>query len=216
MSCSDQIVGTSDGDDTTLACFLLNKSKKRKLGPVPSINGKRKRKLVPSDSAVPECPANNIQKGFEVHPEMDKLCDGNQTVSFWKDEEFMVHCDDRISERMPPCSVQSSHLNGNIMASDNEPDGLKLVSGRKAGLQEPLTKLVGIDPESDGDTDDVVLASLRKKKLKKRHPETAKSSPHPCPPSGVMARSKPLPKREISLMIEAKWPLWLLVMSLVQ
>ncbi|BFG33153.1 hypothetical protein CerSpe_194270 [Prunus speciosa] len=194
MSCSDQIVGTSDGDDTTLACFLRNKSKKRKLGPVPSINGKKKRKLVASASAVQECPANSIQRGSEVHPEMDKVCDGNQIVSFQKDDEFMVNCDDRISERMPPCSVQSSHLNGNIMASDNEPDELKLVSGRKAGLQEPVRKVVGIDPESDGDTDGVVLASLRKKKLKKRHPQTAKSGPHACPPSGVTRRSEPLPK----------------------
>ncbi|XP_021802956.1 uncharacterized protein LOC110747052 [Prunus avium] len=194
MSCSDQIVGTSDEDDTTLACFLRNKSKKRKLGPVPSINGKKKRKLVASASAVQECPANSIQKGSEVHPEMDKVCDGNQIVSFRKDDEFVVHCDDRISERMPSCSVQSSHLNGNIMASDNEPDGLKLVSGRKAGLQEPVRKVVGIDPESDGDTDGVVLASLRKKKLKKRHPQTAKSSPHACLPSGVTTRSEPLPK----------------------
>lgn len=195
MSCSDQIVGTSDGDDTTLACFLRNKSKKRKLGPVPSINGKKKRKLVASDSAVQECPANSIQKGCEVHPEMDEVCNGNQIVSFRKDDEFVVHCDDRISDRMPPCSVQSSHLNGNIMASDNEPDGLKLVSGWKAGLQEPVRKVVGIDPESDGDPDDFVLASLRKKKLKKRHPQTAKSGPHACPPSGVTTRSEPLLKR---------------------
>ncbi|XP_068308811.1 uncharacterized protein [Pyrus communis] len=149
-SCSDQIVGTSDGDDTTLAVFQRNKSKKRNLGP-PSNDTRKKRKLAVSDCSVQDSPANNIQKGAGSHPEAA------------------------------------------IMVCESEQGGLKLDSEPNVAFQEPVITVAGVSPKSDHDADDV-LASLGKKKSKKRRPQTSKSSPQACPPSSATMKSESLPK----------------------
>lgn len=149
-SCSDQIVGTSDGDDTTLAVFQRNKSKKRNLGP-PSNDTRKKRNLVVSDCSVQDSPANNIQKGAGSHPEAA------------------------------------------IMVCEGEQGGLKLDSERNVAFQEPVSKVAGVSPESDHDADDVI-ASLGKKKSKKRRPQTSESSPQACPSSSATMKSESLPK----------------------
>ncbi|KAM2456147.1 hypothetical protein PS1_016063 [Malus domestica] len=151
-SCSDQIVGTSDGDDTTLAVFQRNKSKKRNLGP-PSNDTRKKRELVVSDCSVQDSPTNNIQKGAGSHPEAA------------------------------------------IMVCDSEQGGLKLDSERNVTFQEPVITVAGVSPKSDHDADDV-LASLGKKKSKKKRPQTSKSRPQTSKsrPSSATMKSESLPK----------------------
>lgn len=149
-SCSDQIVGTSDGDDTTLAVFQRNKSKKRNLGP-PSNDTRKKRKLAVSDCSVQDSTANNIQKGAGSHPEAA------------------------------------------IMVCESEQGGLKLDSEPNVAFQEPVIKVAGVSPKSDHDADDI-LASLGKKKSKKRRPQTSKRSHQACPPSSATMKSESLSK----------------------
>nr|APY20264.1 MYB type transcriptional factor R4 [Pyrus betulifolia] len=195
-SCSDQIVGTSDGDDTTLAVFQRNKSKKRNLGP-PSNDTRKKRKLVVSDCSVQDSPANNIQKGAGSHPEAAiMVCESEQgglkldsepNVAFQEpvikvagvspksdhdaDDKFLLPWGKKSKKRRPQTSKRSPQAcppSSATMKSESLPKGVGLGKGEGLDHCEPVSETGNNRAEGDHEDGDMTLACFLRNKSKRR------------------------------------------------
>jgi hypothetical protein len=150
---SKQILGTGDGDDITLTCFLHKKSKKRRLEVAKNANL--------------ACSPSSLKTGADSVPtEVDKLHDGNQTLPT-QDREPQTCCHVKNPHNLLPCKLQSSHLEDmpTIIDSDSGPGRQDLVQGKNAGLQEQVSINLDGDPE---ESYDITLACFLRKKLKRR------------------------------------------------
>lgn len=146
---SKQILGTGDGNDITLACFLRNKSKKRMLEVAKNVN----QAWSPS----------SLKMGADSVPnEVDKDRDGNQILSTqaWE-PRTCCHVEN------PDNLLQPSHLEDmpTIIDSDSGPGRQDLVQGENAGIQEPVS--INLDGDLE-ESYDITLACFLQKKLKKR------------------------------------------------
>lgn len=149
---SKQILGATNGDDVTLACFLHNKPKKRLL------------EVAKNTSQA--CSSSSPKKGVESLSNVaDKLKYGNQNLSTTQDKESQAFCLGGNPDDLLPCKL-SSHLvdKPTMIDSDNGPDRKDLVQGQHTA-HEP----VSFSPEGDCEEDgDITLACLLQNKLKKK------------------------------------------------
>nr|XP_023919208.1 uncharacterized protein LOC112030773 isoform X2 [Quercus suber] len=149
---SKQILGATNGDDVTLACFLHNKPKKRRL------------EVAKNTSQA--CSSSSPKKGVESLSNVaDKLKYGNQNLSTTQDKESQAFCLGGNPDDLLPCKL-SSHLvdKPTMIDSDNGPDRKDLVQGQHTA-HDP----VSFSPEGDCEEDgDITLACLLQNKLKKK------------------------------------------------
>lgn len=172
-SCSDQQLGTSDGEDITLACFLPNKSKKRKLEAANYTN------LV--------CSPRNNSKQLEFLPEaVIQPHEGNSVPTVMQDEA-LTYCESGVQEKLSPHDTDSTCLvdNPSAVATQNEPCELNPVRGKNVSYHEPVMERASTSVEDDHNPDDVSLASFIKKKLKKNSP-IVKCGVQPRSPSNML------------------------------
>lgn len=149
---SDQILGERDGEDITLACFLRNKSRKR-------------RHKVAKNTNL-DCSPSDLKIGAESAPrELDELHEGNQLLSTEDGEPQTCH-NVEDPDNLLPCNLHSGRLEDmpNITDSGSAPGRQDPVQGKNADLQG-----LSINPDSDpGDGGDITLACFLQKKLKRR------------------------------------------------
>ncbi|XP_048329657.2 uncharacterized protein LOC107418690 isoform X2 [Ziziphus jujuba] len=174
VSCSDQHLGTTDGDGITLACFLHRKSEKRKLHV--------------SDCADSAC--NNPK-------ELESFCDGvdqphvgNLAVTNVQDDRLTC-CDNGVADIFSSCKTSASDLRNNptIVATENKPCGVNLVREQNDGFHEPVRELASINMEDDHGRECVSLASFMKRKSKRKL-QNAKGVAHARVPSNMLKGSK--------------------------
>ncbi|KAF3437205.1 hypothetical protein FNV43_RR19958 [Rhamnella rubrinervis] len=144
LSRSDQHLGETDGDGTTLASFVRNKSKKRK--------------HEVADRTNLACFPLNNPKELETFPGFDQPRDGNSVPTVMQHDALT--CDSGVQEKFSSCHADSTCLEDNrrVLAAENEPCELNPVEGQNAAFHELVTEQVSNGVEGDLEDGDVTLA----------------------------------------------------------
>ncbi|KAJ4713492.1 Myb-like protein [Melia azedarach] len=154
-SCSKDLLQASDGDDITLACFLRNKSKKRKLGTKTA-------EQVCSPSRKKNMGSPSLSQAVDQHE------NEIQMPSQMQNGEAHTNCNVVTPEYMSLCGMQSSHLKDmqTTGASDKKCAAENMVEGGFITYREPvLEPTTNVNVVDDLEAGDTSLACLQNRLL---------------------------------------------------
>lgn len=159
---SKEILGTRDGDDITLACFLSYKSKQRRLGAAKRSNE--------------ACFPSSLRKIAESRPnEVLELHDGNQIPSVTQDMEPEACCHAGNPDNSLPCKLKSSLLEDmpTVIDGVNGPGRQDTDQQQNGGLHEPVS--INLEGTNEEDGNVTLACFIRNKSRKGQLAKTAKT-----------------------------------------